>query len=209
MFYVAWLLYHPDETPIHAIDLMATIPEIYRQQLGIAQLTDPATGKSTALASGARLQERSLALDDRQSMRALFKQQRELEAILDSESESEPVKAEALRELEAIYEFQRQDGRQPRDSGRRAAHAVRSAIARFQQQLGRAVGQDGRAQAVLRGFAEHVRKYILVPSARYAGRGGTNAGRAWVAASDMSGLAGSGGRGEESMIGKCELLFHG
>jgi hypothetical protein len=174
-FYANWLLYHPDETPLHALDLMTKIPELYRQQLGIAELIDPATGKSVALASHARLQERSLALDDRESMRALFRKQRELENLLDSGEASEPVKAEALRDLEAIYDFQRRHGRRSRDSARRAAHAVRSAIARFHEHLRSALGNDGGPHPVLRPFAEHIEKHILIPSARYAGCGGLNA----------------------------------
>src|SRR5207249_3992091 len=97
ILYVSWLLHNPPEHPIHAVDLMAKIPEIYRHQLGIAQLSDPITGKSAPLSSDARIQERSLALDDAQTMRALLRKEKELEAILDSEDESEPVKAEALR----------------------------------------------------------------------------------------------------------------
>jgi hypothetical protein len=172
LFYVAWLLYNPPEQPIHAIDLMAKIPEFYRKQLGLTSIADPVTGKAAPLLSGARIQERSLALDDRQTMRALFHKEKELEAILDSDDESEPVKAEALRELEQIAEFQRQHGRGSRDSARRAAHAVRSAIVRFHEHLHGAVGQDGGPHPVLRCFAEHINKHILIPSARYAGHGG-------------------------------------
>ena len=73
IFYVAYLLTHPPEQPIHALDLMAKIPEIYRQQLGLAEMVDPATGKMVTMASHARLQERSLALDDVKALRNLLK----------------------------------------------------------------------------------------------------------------------------------------
>src|SRR5437867_5316581 len=43
IFYVAWLLTHPPEHPIHALDLIAKIPELYRQQLGLTQIADSAT----------------------------------------------------------------------------------------------------------------------------------------------------------------------
>src|ERR1043166_1312961 len=118
IFYVIWLFTHPGEY-IHALDLAATIPEIYRRQLGLMQIADPTTGKSAALQSDARIQERSLALDDAQPMRSILRKEKELEAILDDEAASEPEKAEALRELEAIAQFQRQHGQRSQDSARR------------------------------------------------------------------------------------------
>jgi hypothetical protein len=175
IFYVACLLTNPPAQPIHALDLMAKIPELYRRQLGLAQLADPNTGKMSALESGARLQERSLALDDTQSIRALFNKQKELEAILDDDSESEPVKAEAMRELEALYEFQKKHARRSRDSAQNAADAVRLAIQRFQRRLYGAMDTTGRPNPVLRGFAEHIEKYILIPSARYSRHGRSRA----------------------------------
>jgi hypothetical protein len=175
LLYVHWLLYHPDETPIHAIDLMAKIPEIYRQQLGLPAITDPLTGKTVTLDSRARLQERSLALDDRQSMRALYKKQKELEALLDSDDASEPEKAEALRELEQLYGWQRHHANGSNDAANRTSHTVRTAIARLHQHLRRAADQDPAQAAVLRSFTEHVRTHILIPSGRYRGHRGLSA----------------------------------
>jgi hypothetical protein len=166
VFYVAWLLYHPDETPIHAIDLMAKVPEIYRQQLGLPSITDPATGKEIILESHARLQERSLALDDRQAMRALFRKQQELEALLDSTDATEPEKKEALGELEQIYEFQKHHARRSRDSAQRAARNVRQAITRLHQNLVAALDPNGAPHPVLRPFATYLENHILAPSAR-------------------------------------------
>jgi hypothetical protein len=155
---VAWLLYNPPEQPIHAIDLMAKIPEFYRKQLGLPSIADPVTGKVTSLSSGARIQERSLAIDDAQAMRAIFKKEKELEAILDSEDASEPEKAEALRELEEIYEFQKKHARRSTDSAARATRTVRQSIVRFHQNL--LTAPD------LSPFAEHLQKQIIIPSAR-------------------------------------------
>ncbi len=170
-----------DTNPLsHALDLAAKIPEIYRHQLGLTQITDPATGKAETLASHARIQERSLALDDAETMRALYRKEKELEAILDSEDETEPVKAEALRELEAIAQFQRQHARRSQDSAQRAGRTVRQAITRFHEHLAGAAGQDGAAHAVLRAFADHIKEHVLIPSSRYSGHGGPHA-RAGVA----------------------------
>lgn len=175
LLYVAWLLYNPPEQPIHAIDLMAKIPEIYRQQLGLAPLVDPTTGKVAPLLSGARIQERSLSLDDAQAMRALFKKEKELEAILDSQDESEPVKAEALRDLEAIAEFQRQHSRRSKDGAQRAAIAVRQAIKRFHQHTAAALDKNGAPHPALHAFAEHLKNHLLRPSIRYSSHGGPHA----------------------------------
>lgn len=168
MFYVAWLLYHPDETPIHALDLMAKVPEIYRQQLGLPTLTDPTTGKVAPLLSGARLQERSLALDDRESMHRLYKKQKELEAILDSNDATEPEKAEALRELEDLYQFQRQHSRATVDSAKRAVWAVRNSIRRLQKALQAAVDANGNPHQAIHRFAEHLKSTIIIPSSLQA-----------------------------------------
>jgi hypothetical protein len=171
LFYVSWLLTHPDETPIHALDLMTKIPEIYRNQLALTQIVDPETGKISTLESHARLQERSLSLDDAQAMRALFRKEKELHAILDDPDESEPVKAEALRDLEAIAQFQKQHAQRTRSGADRAARNVRQSIARFHQRL----TQASEPGTLLRRFAEHLRKHILIPSARYSGNGPANA----------------------------------
>jgi hypothetical protein len=170
MFYVVWLLHHPDETPIHAIDLMAKVPEIYRQQLGLPSITDPATGKQVILESHARLQERSLALDDRQAMRALFRKQQQLEALLDTPDSTEPEKKEALTELEQIYEFQRKHARRSKDSAHRAVRTVRMAITRLHQALASALAETGATHPALRPFADHIQKHIISPSSRYRSR---------------------------------------
>jgi hypothetical protein len=175
IFFVAWLFYHPPEEPVHAVDLTAKIPEIYRQQLGLGALLDPATGKAATLQAGARIQERSLALDDAEAMRALHRKQEELEAVLDSEDAIEPEKAEALRELEGIYEFQRRNGRRSRDNAHRVVDAVRKAISRLHRSLMGMVDDQGEPHPVFRPFAEHIEKHLLIPSARYCGRGGKRA----------------------------------
>jgi hypothetical protein len=174
-FYVAYLLTNPPEHPIHALDLAAKIPELYRKHLGLTEITDPKTGKGTAVESHARIQERSLSLDDAQTTRAILRKEKELEAILDDENESEPVKAEALRELEAIAEFQRQHSRRTQDSAQRAVRAVRQAIIRFHQRLLMTLDRNGNPHPVLRPFAAHLEKHLLIPSARYCGPVGTRA----------------------------------
>jgi len=169
-FYVAWLLLHPPSQPVHGLDLAARIPAIYRRHLGLAEISAPAAGKSAPMESHARLQERNLGLDDAQGLRAVLRREKELQAILDDSDASEPEKAEALRELEAICDFQKRHGRR----------AVRAAIARFHQHLRAATDARGNPHSVLVPFAAHIEKHIIIPSARYAVKGGPR-GRTGVA----------------------------
>jgi len=99
--------------------------------------------------------------------------EKELEAILDSEDESEPVKTEALRELEELAEFQRQHGPRSTDGAQRAVRTVRMAITRFHDHLLEAMDTNGNPHPVLRPFALHLEKHLLTPSARYRGSAGT------------------------------------
>jgi len=175
VLYVAWLLLHPPPQPIHCLDLAAKIPEVYRRQLGLGRLTHLATGAAVTLASDARLQQRNLSLDDSQALRALLRKEKELEAILDRDDEPEPVKEEALRELEAIAEFQRRQSGRSQDEAQRVVHAVRQAIGRFYHRLLAAVDRNGRPHPVLRPFAVHLERCLLTPSARYAAGAGRRA----------------------------------
>jgi hypothetical protein len=164
LLYVAWLLTHPDETPIHPVDLLSRIPEFYGRQLGLPQITNPDTGKTTVLESHARIQERSLALDDGQAIRALLRKEKQLEAILDNDSESEPIKAEALRELEAIAQFQRHHAPRSRDAATRASNTVRRSISRFRLRIANAKDSSGAPHPVLQPFAHHLKKFLLLRS---------------------------------------------
>jgi hypothetical protein len=174
ILYVAWLLTHPAKA-IHALDLAAKIPEIYRKQLGLAAIAESTAESAGPLASHARIQERSLALDDAQTMRALLRKEKELEAILEDDSETEPVKQEALRELEAIAQFQREHGRRTVDNAQRTFDTVRKAIKRFYYRIVLAQDRGGSPHPVFRPFAAHLRKHLLVPSTRYGGPRGKRA----------------------------------
>ncbi|HEY5909661.1 MAG TPA: hypothetical protein VJA21_03550 [Verrucomicrobiae bacterium] len=168
MFYVAYLLTHPNES-FHALDLMAKIPEIYRHQLGLPEITDPSTGKTVILESHARLQERSLALDDAQAIRAMYRKQKELEAILDDASESEPVKAEALRELEEVVAYLNHHAPRSKDAARNAAETLRLSIRRLHARLLASTGTNGKPHPTLKQFAAHIETYILTPRPKWPG----------------------------------------
>jgi len=89
--YVAYLLLNPPKEPLHAVALA----------LKARDMAGKAAGRDEAPA------ERSMGLEDAAAVRALWRRQRELERMIADRQESEPVKAEALRELEQVTEYLR------------------------------------------------------------------------------------------------------
>jgi hypothetical protein len=107
-----------------------------------------------------------MGLDDAETFRALRQKQKELEAILDDRDQIEPVKAEALRELQEIYEFQKRNPWRTRDCAQKTVRAVSMAIRRFRQHLSGSTTANGGQHLVLRAFGRHLDRYLVVPSAR-------------------------------------------
>ena len=153
--YVAYLLSEPPRKPIHAVALALKA----REKLG--QPPSPAEA----------LQQRMMGLEDASSVRSLWRRQRELERVLADRLEIEPVKAEALGELEQLTERLRQSPWLSCHGAERCAHAVAEAIHRFHARLAAAVDAEGMPDEVLRAFAFHLHECLLVPS----GRGGSYA----------------------------------
>ena len=164
--YVTYLLLNPPPEPIHALNLCARLAAPQRKGAGISELVDPLTGQVTPLHVEASLQERGLALDAAETMRAVLRTQNELEALLEDEDTIEPVRREAERELIALYEYEAKHSRQARDNAQRASDAVGRAIKRFYNHLSAAVDSTGAPDPVLRAFAEHIRVHLLLPSGR-------------------------------------------
>jgi hypothetical protein len=163
--YVAYLLQEPPREPIHGVALAL------KARVKLGQTASPAEV----------LQERVIGLEDAAAVRALWRKQRELERVLSDRLQIEPVKAEALRELEEITEHLRQSPWLTRRGAERCAREVAMAIKRLHARLAAAVDAEGRADEVLRAFALHLHEYLLVPS----GRGG-----AYARAQAVSGFAG-------------------
>jgi hypothetical protein len=87
-----------------------------------------------------------------------------LEAILDREDELEPIKAEALRELTAVYELQERyvaDVAQARDAF--AQHLMASLLGLYKR-LAAATDLRGYPNHVLRSFALHLLVHLIMPS---------------------------------------------
>ena len=144
--YVAYLLLDPPREPLHAVPLALQARENSRH---------PAAPDEAQ-------EQRSMGLEDAAAVRALWRRQRELERVLEDRREIEPVKAEALRELEEITEHLRTSPWLSRHGAERCVHAVSTAITRFHARLTRSV------DPVVQDFAQHLYEHLLLPS----GRGG-------------------------------------
>ena len=157
LVYVAYLLYHPGAEALHALELRL-------------RSWHPAGNGKAGLVC-----QRSAALDDAETERALFRKQRELEALVGDASEPEPVRSEAQRELEAIYDHQKSNLTHTHDNAVRATNAVRKAVSRLHRKLMRSLDMTGRPHPVLRAFGRHLEDYLLAPSI-VAGRHRATAG---------------------------------
>ena len=158
--YVACLLLDPPREPIHAVALALKARDTSGQAAGPDEV----------------VQQRSLGLDDAAAVRALWRRQRELERVLEDDGAIEPVKAEALRELEEVCEFLRESPWRTRGGAERCVLAVTMAIKRFHAHLAAAADVSGQPHPALRAFARHVYDHLLLPSGR--GRGYA---RGWAA----------------------------
>ncbi|MCX6929479.1 MAG: hypothetical protein NT154_40630 [Verrucomicrobia bacterium] len=159
--YVSYLLGERPPEPIHGVVLALKARE--------------KMGQVGSLAGEGEQQE--MGLEAAAAVRALWRRQRELERVLADRLEIEPVKAEALRELEEVTEFLRKSPWLSRHGAERCARAVGEAIRRFHARLAGALDAEGKPDEVLQAFARHLHEYLLVPSGRGCGRAGC-----WVAA---------------------------
>ena len=179
-FYVAYLLAHPPEEPIHALDLATRVAAAHSKPAALDQIIDPTSGEVVTLSIDTRIQERGLGLDRAETMRAVLHEQKKLETILEDETTTQPVKEEIQRELVALYKYEEKNTARTRDSARRAVRAVNTAIKRLHRHLADTIDAEGRPHRVLRSFAAHLERYVLVASGRYAGAGRASA-RAGIA----------------------------
>jgi hypothetical protein len=161
-----------------ALELKASA--YFRQLTGETIFIDPISGRNIPLPSDAMLVPRNLATDDLEAAYSLHREIRKLEALLEDEDVIEPVKAEVTRELEEIYAFQKKNLVQITDLAQKAVRSVRETIRHLHQNLATAYTQNGSPEAILRQFAFHLQRRLIIPSARYSqigrGRGRTKAG---------------------------------
>jgi hypothetical protein len=151
--YVACLLLDSPREPIHAVALA----------LKASDLTGQAAEPDEVV------QQRSLGLDDAAAVRALWRRQRALERVLGDDEEIDPVKAEALRELEEVTEFLRKNPWRSRGGAERCVRAITAAIKRLHVRLAAAADAEGQPHPVLRAFGRHLHEHLLLPSGRGGG----------------------------------------
>jgi hypothetical protein len=158
--YVVWLLTHPPLEPIHAVNLALEVNQ--------------APGDTPWGTGG--FQQRSLGLDDAETVRRLRRQARAFGAVLENEMESEAAKAEARRQREEILEFLRTNPWRSRDCAQKCVRAISMAIRRLYDHLAEGVDAEGKSHPVLQDFAWHLFQYLLVPSGRGGEHGGARRG---------------------------------
>jgi hypothetical protein len=146
--YVACLLLHPPRKPIHALALA----------LGARSMS----GQTPAAAEV--IQQRYLGLDEAEAVRHLRRREHELEAVLHDDEQIEPVKAEALRELEAIANFMRRHPWRSRDCIEKCARVMSLSIRNLHARLAGALDINGKTHLVLHAFARHLNERLLIPS---------------------------------------------
>src|SRR5262249_22318252 len=149
--------------PVHALELVARSARSVDKQ---GALVDAVNGP---LDLHATIQQRNLALDDALAMRQVLRQQAQLEALLENEDEIDPVKEEAMRQLELLYQHEKQHSSKVRDTAAKASDAVGKAIKRLSRRLAASLNADRSPNHVLHSFADHLNRYLLVPSGRWGG----------------------------------------
>jgi hypothetical protein len=185
--YVACLLSEPPGKPIHGVALALKAREKFRrvdsagfQPMNSLPVDFGATEgrvRACSVEADEAFEERAMGIEDADSVRALWRRQRELERVLADRLEIEPVKAEALSELEEITERLRQSPWMSHQGAERCARAVAVAIKRLHARLAGAVDPAGKPDEVLRAFALHLHAHLLAPSGR---GGGHDRGQAWA-----------------------------
>jgi len=168
-FYVAYLLDHPNE-PIHGLALAMRATLAAGKSNGATRITNPETGETVTVEIDAAIHQRSLGLDDAEAEWSLRRKQLELEAIVDDESTTEPMREEANRDLEAIYNHQKKNPWATRTTAQKTADSVARAIKRLHKHLAESADGSGKPNKVLRAFADHIKQHILIPSGRNFGR---------------------------------------
>ena len=121
---------------------------------------------------GPVLQEASLAEQHQATVRAIERQARECQEVLENPTTAESEKRQALTDLEQLRQARAVAARPARSGASQCAEAVRKALRRLHDGFAQARGRDRRPHPVLRDFAAHLKEHLLDPSARYAGRRG-------------------------------------
>jgi hypothetical protein len=156
--YVAYLLLHSGDQPLHAVQLVARVRgRSADQDLPACEII-----------------QRSLGLDAVESSMLLLEQEARLQAVLEDPDALEPVKTEAARHLEELAHFQKTHAFKTTDLAAKVSDSVRKAIRRFLRRLETARDANDLPHPVLGAFAAHLHSHLRLPSR--GSHGSTNAG---------------------------------
>jgi hypothetical protein len=139
------------------------------------EVYDPATGDYATPANTEPVHEAPLATDDNEARNAYKARARELKDTIDDPTKTETAKEAAREELEQITAHLSKDSRQLRDPTKAAADAIRSAIKKLLRNLLEPGGSSASSTAARKEFAEHIQRYLITPSGRYAAPGARKA----------------------------------
>jgi hypothetical protein len=161
------MLSRPRE-PVNKLHLASKYSKAGSGHEGGIEVYDPASGTYLTPSSAEPVHEAALAADYAEASRAGQARARELLETIEDPTETEKAKQEAREELEEITAYLRRDNRKFRDATKAAGDAVRKALDRFLESLLEAGGSSASSQTVRRDFAEHLDRYLINPSRRYA-----------------------------------------
>jgi len=168
--YVAYLLLNPPDEPIHGAALELKANAFFGETMerdALTTMENPFTGEIVTIPADAELVQHNLLADEKEGRAYLHRKVRELEAILDDDSASEPVKAEVQRELEELHAYQSQTFHETKTMAQNAVRAVRWTLKKLHKDLAMGLDANGKPDVVVRVFASHIQSFILIPSARY------------------------------------------
>ena len=162
---VAYLLRNPPPERIHAVDL---------EKLVWAQGFVGETSSPLATESAAELDEQHLTVRSEPSgmtrsaddNELLKRKVRELLDIIRDETLPAAEREDARDKLDEISRAMSGSKGISRDAAQ-AVERVRKSILRLQEQLATAMDEHQQPHEVLRAFGEHIRKFVIVPSARF------------------------------------------
>ena len=158
LFYVAWLLANASLEPIAAHDLAVEVYEMFCEHDDFGRAV-----------SGMRVIPDCWDGDGVEFARLLIKRQKVLEAILDRPDELEPVKAEAPSELAAVYELETTCALEIAGLAKQMAEIIWEGLLHLHATLASAVDAQGQPHPVIRAFARHLLRYLLMPSVAISG----------------------------------------
>ena len=167
LLYVTHALGHPGVL-VKKLELATLYASFARRKAGITEAWDQRQGVLVPLGKEPLAQRPVEREDDQEARERLEKLARELWATVADPKTLESERAEARRQLREIADFLRRDSRQLHDEYRKAGDSVRFALKHLFRTLLKPGGAAMSPPEVRRAFAEHLERYLVIPSSRYS-----------------------------------------